>query len=130
MPDAKAVFTKLFSTLQLTEPQFKSVVVVFRNKVHAQKDMLRSIRMLNKCRSADPRATVHPVPQLGGSCGYILDVLLSALSLARNDCCTASVTRTCTKHVRVSCQFGRAAHTTLAASRECDSAHLIILTRG
>jgi hypothetical protein len=33
MPDAKAVFAKLFSTLQLTEPQFKSVVVLFRNKV-------------------------------------------------------------------------------------------------
>lgn len=35
MPDAKAVFAKLFSTLQLTEPQFKSVVVLFRNKVLA-----------------------------------------------------------------------------------------------
>jgi hypothetical protein len=33
MPDAQAVFAKLFSTLQLTEPQFKSVVVLFRNKV-------------------------------------------------------------------------------------------------
>jgi hypothetical protein len=33
MPDAKTVFAKLFSTLQLTEPQFKSVVVLFRNKV-------------------------------------------------------------------------------------------------
>lgn len=34
MPDAKTVLAKLFSTLQLTEPQFKSVVILFRNKVN------------------------------------------------------------------------------------------------
>jgi hypothetical protein len=33
MPDTKSVFANLFSTLQLSEPQFKSVVVLFRNKV-------------------------------------------------------------------------------------------------
>lgn len=33
MPDTRSVFAKLFSTLQLSEPAFKSVVVLFRNKV-------------------------------------------------------------------------------------------------
>lgn len=33
MPDTKSVFSKLFTTLQLSEPQFKSVVVLYRNVV-------------------------------------------------------------------------------------------------
>ncbi len=36
MPDTKTVFSKLFSTLQLSEPQFKSVVVLFRQVVRAR----------------------------------------------------------------------------------------------
>ncbi len=35
MPDTRSVFAKLFSTLQLSEPAFKSVVVLFRNKARS-----------------------------------------------------------------------------------------------
>ena len=37
MPDTGAVFRKLFKTIELCEPMFQSVVVLYRNKARAHK---------------------------------------------------------------------------------------------
>ena len=42
MPNSRAVFRKLFSTIQLSEPRFSSVIIMYRKKVRRDLVVKRS----------------------------------------------------------------------------------------
>ncbi len=60
MPNSAAVFQKLFKTIELCEPMFQSVVVLYRNKVRIRASSsppLQSLQPWMEC------ATTHGVAQ-------------------------------------------------------------------